>query len=57
MNEAVIAGDARWCTVEQVMDRVGLDQGWQIKVFLLALVVITVSHVFSFFLLTKLLLG
>ena len=46
MNEAVIAGDARWCTVEQVMDRVGLDQGWQIKVFLLALVVITVSHVF-----------
>ena len=32
--------------VEEVMDRVGLNQRWQVKVFLIAWVVITISHVY-----------
>ena len=32
--------------VEEVMDRVGLNKRWQVKVFLIAWVVITISHVY-----------
>ena len=32
--------------VEEVMDRVGLNERWQVKVFLIAWVVITISHVY-----------
>ena len=30
----------------KVLDRVGINQRWQVKVFLIAWVIITISHVF-----------